>query len=84
MTDLEKIQRILTRMVDDELLPKRAAAAVRSAEASTTPEQLGMDSLARYAFFGELRKAFTKNLDPQLVASATCLGDLLTALRESR
>ena len=73
---------MLEGLVDREILPARAAPVIAALNPATTPEELGMDSLARFAFMGELRKAFGKDLDSGSVSGAARLGDILKAIRD--
>jgi acyl carrier protein len=78
---LRKVRAILETMLRDELLPARAAAQIANLTEATTPEELGMDSLARFALMGELRKAFGKKVDAIAVSGANSLGELLRAVK---
>jgi acyl carrier protein len=79
---LEDMRRVFEKLLDDELLPPRAAKYAGKLTAETTPEDLGMDSLARFALLGELKKLYGKKIDPRAISSARCVGDVIRALKE--
>ena len=81
---LQKIRVILETMLRDELLPVHAATVVANLSEKTTPDELGMDSLARFSLLGELRKAFGKRIDPIAISAAKCVGDVIVAIKNSK
>ena len=80
---LKKIRVILESMLKDELLPVHAASVISSLSEKTTPDDLGMDSLARFSLLGELRKAFGKKIDPIAISAAKCVGEVIQAIKNS-
>ncbi len=76
----QKIRHILEKMLEDELLPPRAGPVIARLTEQTTPEELGMDSLARFALMGELKKTFGGKVDALAVSAANTLGELLRAV----